>query len=253
MTPLSHRQWMAIHQLALKIQAAGSRDELVQLAIRELPGVIGAGYTCWNEHRVAIELETVEMLDDHKGEILSLIPEINALRDTHPVVANLMLMEENLLAEGIHSLTDFVSERELRHVPIWQEVYRKVEAKHQLFTQFHMQDGCGVILTINGDRRFTLEQKAMLECLREHFVAACGRVLTRSLAEGRLKEAILREAQDELSNREREVLPHILEGKTDPEIAVVLGISARTVEKHTSSLLRKFSAENRRSLMVMFR
>ena len=53
-----------------------------------------------------------------------------------------------------------------------------------------------------------------------------------------------------LTRREREVLPHILAGCTNNSIANLLGISPRTVEKHITSLLRKFECEKRTELMA---
>ena len=46
-------------------------------------------------------------------------------------------------------------------------------------------------------------------------------------------------ATDVLTAREREILVHIAQGKTNREIGVELGISTRTVEAHRDSLMRK--------------
>ena len=45
--------------------------------------------------------------------------------------------------------------------------------------------------------------------------------------------------------RECEVLFRILHGKRDSEIAIILGIRARTVSTHVCNLLGKFSVETR--------
>ncbi len=47
------------------------------------------------------------------------------------------------------------------------------------------------------------------------------------------------QAVDVLTGREREILIHIAEGKTNKEIGAALGISTRTVEAHRDSLMRK--------------
>ena len=47
------------------------------------------------------------------------------------------------------------------------------------------------------------------------------------------------QATDVLTAREREILVHIAQGKTNKEIAAELRISARTVEAHRDSLMRK--------------
>jgi len=48
-----------------------------------------------------------------------------------------------------------------------------------------------------------------------------------------------------LSPREAEVLTWVTEGKTNPEIAVILGLSARTVQTHLERIFRKLGVETR--------
>jgi DNA-binding CsgD family transcriptional regulator len=48
-----------------------------------------------------------------------------------------------------------------------------------------------------------------------------------------------------LSPREAEVLFWISDGKRDREIAIILGISWRTVEKHVQKILKKLGVETR--------
>ena len=53
-----------------------------------------------------------------------------------------------------------------------------------------------------------------------------------------------------LTAREREVATWIVQGKTNPEIGLILGISPRTVDKHEERILRKLSVENRAGIML---
>ena len=53
---------------------------------------------------------------------------------------------------------------------------------------------------------------------------------------------------DQLSPREREVLRHLARGYLYKEIALRLGISAKTVEAHVSAVLRKLQLSNRHEL-----
>lgn len=48
-----------------------------------------------------------------------------------------------------------------------------------------------------------------------------------------------------LTRREWQVAEWLEQGKTNREIAVILGTAPRTVEKHVESLLRKLQVENR--------
>jgi DNA-binding NarL/FixJ family response regulator len=53
-----------------------------------------------------------------------------------------------------------------------------------------------------------------------------------------------------LSDREMEVLVLIVEGKSNKEIASLLGISHQTVKNHITSILRKFGVEDRTQAVV---
>lgn len=53
-----------------------------------------------------------------------------------------------------------------------------------------------------------------------------------------------------LTCREREVLQWIAAGKTNAEIAVILGISIHTTKRHVERILEKLGVENRRGAML---
>jgi two-component system response regulator NreC len=54
---------------------------------------------------------------------------------------------------------------------------------------------------------------------------------------------------DPLTNRERQVVQLIAEGKTSKEIAVILGMTARTAESHRSSLMEKLDIHSTAELV----
>lgn len=53
-----------------------------------------------------------------------------------------------------------------------------------------------------------------------------------------------------LSDREMEVLTKVVEGKSNKEIAVLLGINNQTVKNYVTSILRKFGVEDRTQAAV---
>ena len=65
---------------------------------------------------------------------------------------------------------------------------------------------------------------------------------------GQITEAEADPELDQLTMREREVLRLIARGYLYKEIALELGISAKTVEAHVSSVLRKLQLSNRHEL-----
>ena len=52
-----------------------------------------------------------------------------------------------------------------------------------------------------------------------------------------------------LTNREREVLDQVVEGHTNKEVALEMGISPRTVEVHRSAVMKKLGARNTAELV----
>ena len=56
-----------------------------------------------------------------------------------------------------------------------------------------------------------------------------------------------------LTPREREILDHVVAGRTYAEIARALFVSEKTVSSHLSNLLRKTGAANRVELATMAR
>jgi DNA-binding NarL/FixJ family response regulator len=65
---------------------------------------------------------------------------------------------------------------------------------------------------------------------------------------GTIPEAEIDPELDQLTAREREVLQHIARGYMYKEIALRLGISAKTVEAHVSAVLRKLQLSSRHEL-----
>ena len=54
-----------------------------------------------------------------------------------------------------------------------------------------------------------------------------------------------RQTQDPLSERERECLFWVSEGKTTDEVATILGVSPNTVNSYVTNAIQKLSAANR--------
>jgi RNA polymerase sigma factor (sigma-70 family) len=75
---------------------------------------------------------------------------------------------------------------------------------------------------------------------KSYFSPALAAQMTEAMRRGsEAKKNAPAQATDVLTAREREILVHIAQGKTNKEIAAELGISARTVEAHRDSLMRK--------------
>lgn len=81
---------------------------------------------------------------------------------------------------------------------------------------------------------------------RETLLAAVGRALARD-AEARAERDLKRKAEDRfniLTDREREVLGHVLKGRLNKQIAADLGIHERTVKLHRTGITTKLGVHS---------
>ena len=72
-------------------------------------------------------------------------------------------------------------------------------------------------------------------------------MLFRLTADDRAKQAEILRRQLALTMREAEVLVWIARGKSNRDIAEILGLSPRTVNKHLEQIFVKIGVENRSS------
>ena len=81
---------------------------------------------------------------------------------------------------------------------------------------------------------------------KEELLAAIERALKRDAQERQERTRVreLRRRFDGLSQREKEVLGHVVRGKMNKEIAVELGINLRTVKLHRTNVTRKLKVQS---------
>jgi DNA-binding CsgD family transcriptional regulator len=91
--------------------------------------------------------------------------------------------------------------------------------------------------------------------LSRRIESTCGRLVVRAFSDSERRGILLvldllpsldeRLALHGMTRREVEVFRWMARGKTDPEIAIILGARPRTIEKHVEHILAKLGVENR--------
>lgn len=109
-----------------------------------------------------------------------------------------------------------------------------------------------------GAKGYLLKDSAEDDILPALRVIAQGRpyfspAITDTLLEEYLqssKEHKLRDSYDLLTDREREVLQLLAEGKTNKEVAALLNLSPYTVESHRTNLMQKLNLHNTAEIVL---
>jgi DNA-binding NarL/FixJ family response regulator len=75
--------------------------------------------------------------------------------------------------------------------------------------------------------------------------------VSREVAQVLSRMALNENSDDQLTDRESEVLSHVVDGKTNREIGYALDISEKTVEKHLHSIYNKLDVRSRVEAAVL--
>jgi DNA-binding CsgD family transcriptional regulator len=110
--------------------------------------------------------------------------------------------------------------------------------------------GASALTFRSYSRPFTEEDRLIATLLRPHLQQAFANAEVFSKATESLTAFRMPGVGDELTERESEVAFWIGQGKTNWEIAAILGTAPRTIEKHVENVLKKLRVENRTTAAV---
>ena len=147
-------------------------------------------------------------------------------------------------------MSDFHTIHQFRKTETYQRFYRLLGVERQLAMPADFGPRAVGGITLGRKRNdFTERDRTMMNLLCPHIELA-HRNARRWTA---LRELCRKPAVAELkfTPRETEIGRWLAAGKTNPEIAFVLGASARTVEKHVENILEKLGVENRTTAAVV--
>lgn len=145
-----------------------------------------------------------------------------------------------------HRISDSVPFDRFRHSALYADYYRRIGIDHVLALPLHVDDEWLISFIFNrAGRDFSDRELALLDAVRPPLA----RLFRRSGLLQRARGAAADPAAA-LTAREREVLDWVGAGKTDRDIADILGISHRTVHKHLQRSYTKLGVETRTAAVM---
>jgi FixJ family two-component response regulator len=110
-------------------------------------------------------------------------------------------------------------------------------------------DIASTVQAMRGGAEDFLEKRAA----KEHLLDAVRRALARDAREreGRARHDALRARLEALTQREREVLGHVVRGRLNKQIAADLGIHERTVKLHRTAITTKLCVRSMAELTLL--
>jgi DNA-binding CsgD family transcriptional regulator len=151
--------------------------------------------------------------------------------------------------DGALRLSDFLGLPQLRRTRLYREVLKPLKRGRLLSIGSMGGKGLATLSLSRPESApdFTERERNLLELVRPHFEQA------RANLE---RETIIRANRSQtlkacgLTPRETEVALWLSQGKTNPEIALILSAPVRTIEKHVERILQKMGVENRAAAAV---
>lgn len=148
--------------------------------------------------------------------------------------------------------SDFISARQFRDLDIFQECFRVLGMIHHAAVHVPTDDGRLLWFGIerSGGVGFTARDRTLLSLGRQHLANARRLALTRHQLRDSTKVDVSAFVRAGFTPREADVIHWLIEGKTNVEIALLLGLRLQTVKGHLTALFNKTGTGNRLALTL---
>jgi DNA-binding CsgD family transcriptional regulator len=152
------------------------------------------------------------------------------------------------------ALSDFIGRRTMNRLAIYNDYYRRIGIEDDLNINVQRGDVVTCAAVLRRRRGFRGEERELMNALRPHFKQAwanaqCFAQLSTASATATVPvrhwtpEPL--EVRFGLTPREAEVLIWVAQGKTNPEVATILGIRPYTARTHLERVFEKLGVETR--------
>jgi DNA-binding CsgD family transcriptional regulator len=138
-----------------------------------------------------------------------------------------------------------------RRTPLFNEYYRRIGIDHVMAVPLHVDQRFLVSFVLNrSGTAFSERDRDLAEVIRPHLANLYRLGVARERTRNLPADAPFDRAAAPLTPREREVLDWVAAGKTNRDIAAILGASPRTVEKHLERIYEKLGVETRTAAVM---
>lgn len=247
-----------IHRLTGRLMEAEDLPTLGRELIREVRRLLPADFMVWNvwtlemERMIGVEsncdqyCSTLEEYGDALGEMIG----------HHPVIAAGHLEQAMIRPQR---MSDYQSISAFLENPLYQEVYRHVDSRHQIAYDAIRLEDSRIILSWNQRSRDFSDREIQLLHLLGKLVAALAsrleerRHLRRASADLRqalgLPAMMAGEASPLLGEKDGGILSALVRGESRADIAGRLGWRRDTLDRHLAVLRERLGYENTSQLL----
>jgi len=136
---------------------------------------------------------------------------------------------------GTRRISDLIPVDVFQETPLYNEYYRAIGIRHAMAVPIYVDQRLLVSFVFNrSGSAFGERERDLGEALRPHLASLY-----------RLGGNVPKLAGTPLTAREREVLEWVAAGKTNRDVAAIVGAKQRTIEKHLERIYEKLGVETR--------
>ncbi len=225
---------------------------LAQRTVAAVTHVLPSDLVTYNEVDLISRADRI-FISPHDDRLAAGTPDYAAFMrhiDEHPLIAH-----NARVADPVpRKISDFLSNRQFRSLGLHSEFFQVFDVNFQMaMVVLHAGQRMIGVAANRALTDFTERERACLGVLRSHVVQAYRHGLSIERARAGLhSEAGVCAGASALTPREVEVLHWVAAGKSNDEVARIVGVASATVKKHLEHIYEKLGVANRTAASALY-
>jgi DNA-binding CsgD family transcriptional regulator len=263
MNAFSLHEYRSLNDGLMELYATHDLVELAHVSIRMIRKFVPSEFAIYTLTDPLCP-ESTGLYEPSDHDILKFDAPYRAFCYAHPI----MLHFYRTGTSSAIRFEDTIERNALEKLDLYNQFFRPLHAKDLMGIRYRDARGRELAAGATREGRFTERDRDRLEFLRPHlsrafanasvFAEAAHRPFSPAYLMTEKQGSMLintvrvsdRGGIKTMSHREVEILRWISEGKSNPEIGIILDISPRTVQKHVENLFRKLNVSSRTSAAI---